>query len=82
MKISRSQPLSRLRRCCAGISAFGHEIELGFASVSCATFDLAGEAVEGIPFSFDKLGDNVCGCPEAADLCKIVSPGIAPPEAH
>lgn len=66
----------------AGISAFGHGIEVGFASVSCATFDLAGEAIAGVPFSFDKLGDNVCGCPDAAELCQVASPGLAPPDMH
>jgi hypothetical protein len=63
----------------AGVAAFGAPVDIGFSSVSCAEFDLAGEEQAGLPFSFDKLGDNICGCPDATELCQVESPGLAPP---
>jgi hypothetical protein len=66
----------------AGVSAFGGEVAIGFSSVSCAAFGLAGEELEGIGHSYEKTGDNLCGCPEAADLCEVESPGIGAPEVH
>jgi len=66
----------------AGISTFGGKVDIGFSSISCAKFDLVGEQIESAPFSFNKTGDNVCGCPDTTELCKVDSPGIAPPELH
>jgi hypothetical protein len=64
----------------AGVVSFGAPIGIGFSSVSCTSFDLAGQGYLGLPFSFDKLGDNACGCPEAGELCQVQSPGLDPPE--
>lgn len=66
----------------AGISTFGGKVDIGFSSISCAKFDLVGEQIESAPFSFNKTGDNVCGCPDTTELCKVDSPGIAPPALH
>ncbi|MEZ4309594.1 MAG: hypothetical protein R3F14_16280 [Polyangiaceae bacterium] len=66
----------------AGISAFGRKVDLGWSAVSCAAFSLAGEAYEGVEFGYEKTGDNACGCPAADGLCKIDSPGLAPPPEH
>lgn len=63
----------------AGIAAFGSRIAMGHTASTCATFPLAGESYGGVPFSFEKTGDNACGCPQPADLCKVDSPGLAPP---
>jgi hypothetical protein len=63
----------------AGISAFGGQIDIGFSSVSCTTFDLVQESWDGLSSSFNKLGDNACGCPGATELCSAQSPGIGPP---
>ena len=66
----------------SGISAFGGAVSIGYSAVSCTKFDLVGEDVGTATFSFEKLGDNLCGCPDPADLCKVDSPGLAPPELH
>lgn len=63
----------------AGIAAFGSRIAMGNTASMCATFPLAGESYEGVPFSFEKTGDNACGCSAAAELCQVDSPGLAPP---
>lgn len=63
----------------AGIAAFGSTIDLGQSASLCATFALAGEELNGVPFQFNKTGDDACGCPAAVDLCKIESPGLTPP---
>lgn len=63
----------------AGIAAFGARVDMGLTAVSCAKFDLSGEVVDSLEFSYNKLGDNACGCPHATDLCRVQSPGLAPP---
>jgi hypothetical protein len=60
----------------AGVSAFGGQVDLGLSSVSCADFDLAGEEQAGMPFMYNKLADNVCGCPDPTALCEVQSPGL------
>jgi hypothetical protein len=63
----------------AGISAFGGHVDIGFASISCAQFDLVAEEVLGQKAAFERLAENTCGCPEATELCQVQSPGLAPP---
>jgi hypothetical protein len=65
----------------AGISNFGGTISLDTSAIRCAAFELEGESLNEQPFTFDDLGGNGCGCPEADGECKVVSAGLEPPEA-
>ncbi len=64
----------------AGLSSFGAGVTLGGSALHCNTIDLNGEVSYDLPFVFEDLGGNGCGCPEATGACKAISPGLAPPE--
>ncbi|MBI4701292.1 MAG: right-handed parallel beta-helix repeat-containing protein [Deltaproteobacteria bacterium] len=62
------------------LSNFGAKVTLGWNIFQCAVFDLEGEEYLGSAYSFNHLGGNVCGCPEATEECEMVSAEIEPPE--
>src|SRR5262249_51855213 len=64
----------------AGLSNFGSFVALRSTAIECTAFDIEGEEVQGVAFSFDNQGENVCGCPDAQDKCKVVSAGLDPPK--
>jgi hypothetical protein len=61
----------------AGVSVFGSDASLANNTISCAAFDLDGEA-DPLPYAFHDNMGNVCGCP-AVDMCKASSSQLAPP---
>ena len=65
----------------AGVSNFGSRVTLRGVTVRCAAFELEGEAVAGVDFAYEDRGANACGCPTADATCRVVSVGLAPPEA-
>jgi hypothetical protein len=64
----------------AGFANFSATTSLGGTRIGCASFALAGERHQGQDYSFEDRGDNLCGCPTASDVCKVVSAGLQPPE--
>jgi len=64
----------------AVLSSFGADVTIGSSRLRCGAFAMEGEDFGGRPFSFDDLGDVLCGCPEADDPCVAVSAGLPPPE--
>jgi hypothetical protein len=64
----------------AGLSNFGGTVVFSSTAIACSAFDIEGEEHLGVPFSFDNGGENVCGCPDAKDKCKVVSAGLEPPK--
>lgn len=65
----------------AGLGNFGAQVALYGNALSCNAVDLNGESVLGLSPSFDDLGSNGCGCPEATIVCAAKSSGLAPPDA-
>lgn len=69
----------------AGLSNFGGEAVIGSNHFDCNAFDLNGETKylgKSLPFSFENLGGNTCGCGSEQSHCKIVSSALeAPPPA-
>jgi hypothetical protein len=63
----------------AGIAAFGGAVSLAGTANFCAAFSLNGEQNFGQEFTFENLGGNGCGCPDAVGLCKAESAGLQPP---
>ncbi len=64
----------------AGVANFGSSMWLGGNKIKCAGYELEGEHIGGVSFSFLDLGGNGCGCPIAAGVCVAVSAGLEPPE--
>ncbi|MBK8256531.1 MAG: right-handed parallel beta-helix repeat-containing protein [Polyangiaceae bacterium] len=64
----------------AGVGVYGSNVEIGYSSVRCSGFDLVAERYGNIDYSIDKAGDNVCGCNNETELCRVQSPGIAAPQ--
>jgi hypothetical protein len=65
----------------AGLSSFGAFVSLEKSAVTCSAFQLGGESSLGVPFQFDDIGGNACGCPVASDACKVISAGLEPPSS-
>jgi hypothetical protein len=63
----------------AGLSNFGSTVAFSSTVLVCSAFDIEGEDDNGVPFTYDDQGGNLCGCPEANGKCKSVSAGLAPP---
>ena len=63
-----------------GLSNFGGAASLQGTLIRCAAFDLNGETYEDLEPAFEDLGDNLCGCPEATEECRLVSAGLNPPD--
>jgi uncharacterized protein DUF1565 len=65
----------------AGIASFGGTVTVADVELSCNGFDLEGEVYAGIPFTFDDVGGNQCGCPDPTGVCVARSVGLAPPDS-
>ena len=65
----------------AGVTNFGSLVSLAGTRVRCAAVDLDGELAGSNDFEFIDGGGNSCGCPAATGSCKVVSAGLAPPDA-
>jgi len=65
----------------AGLVSFGAHVALSDTALSCNAFQLNGEAAGSLPFTFENLGGNGCGCPEPTGACVAQSSGLAPPES-
>ena len=65
----------------AGLGSFGAHFTLSNTAIGCAAIPLVGEVLFDVPFTIDDRGGNLCGCPGAAVLCKVVSAGLVPPDA-
>jgi hypothetical protein len=65
----------------AGIATFGGMAALGSTRIECAAFSLTGQGYGGGDFAFEDRGDNLCGCPNADAMCKLVNAELAPPPA-
>jgi hypothetical protein len=65
----------------AGVSSFGGFVSFADSRILCAAFSLVGEPRAGSEAEVDNGGNNLCGCPNADSDCKLVSAGLAPPEA-
>jgi len=64
----------------AGISNFGASVSLGASDSVCNTIHLNGE-IFLTPYTFQNLGGNRCGCPEAIlDACAVQTSGLVPPD--
>lgn len=59
----------------AGVAGFSGAIALEHSEVSCNLLDL----VDGGGVQFEDRGDNSCGCPAGASVCKLQSDSIEPP---
>jgi hypothetical protein len=64
----------------AGLSIFGATATLASTQITCASFPLDGEALDGQPFSLTDQGNNACGCPNADEPCRLVSSSLQPPD--
>jgi len=62
------------------VSNFGSTIALGSNELRCGSFALNGETHLEVPYAFEDLGNNECGCPTADGVCKAVSSGLTPPK--
>ncbi len=65
----------------AGLGSFGAHFSLSNTAIGCAAIPLVGELLGDAQFTIDDGGGNLCSCPGAAVLCKIVSAGLVPPTA-
>jgi hypothetical protein len=63
----------------AGIANFGSNVSLEGSWITCAAFALTGQAYEGYDGVLDDRGDNLCGCPEPTEPCKLVTQELEPP---
>jgi len=66
----------------AALSVHGGHATIAGSSLSCQAFDLDFEKYGTLAAKLEDLGGNLCGCPEAKEVCKAVSAGLeAPPAA-
>jgi len=63
----------------AGMSNFGATTGVGDSFFDCNQLDLDGEPIDEIPFTFNDLGGNDCGCGDDRVECKVLSTNIEPP---
>jgi hypothetical protein len=64
----------------AGVSSFGGFVSIGLSRVTCASFDMEGEELNGRAFVFEDRGKNLCGCPTADRPCEAVSVALEAPQ--
>jgi hypothetical protein len=65
----------------AGLASFGGAVALERSHVVCAGFSLFGEDRAEFTFAFDDRGDNLCGCPQPNEACKLATTALEPPQA-
>lgn len=70
----------------AGMASFGASVSLSDTALECNVLQLNGERDYGllgeplsIPFMFDDLGGNRCGCGDLEEPCTVLSSGLVPP---
>jgi hypothetical protein len=63
----------------AAVAGFGSDIAVGESLMLCSQFSLVAEAIDDTQSSFTNLGDNVCGCDDNVELCKVSSGQLDPP---
>ncbi|MBW2455878.1 MAG: hypothetical protein JRI68_15285, partial [Deltaproteobacteria bacterium] len=65
----------------AGIGSFSAQVTVGSTQLSCNAFALAGQSpTPSSPFEFVDEGDNRCACNDQEEDCKVLTPGLAPPQ--
>lgn len=64
----------------AGVSAFASRVTLEDTVLACNAIQLDGETAFGGAYELVDLGGNRCGCEEDAEVCKVLSSGLSPPE--
>jgi hypothetical protein len=64
----------------AGFSSFAAPVSLAASTLDCNPIHLAGETYQGLAASFTDGGNNVCGCGDVVEACKVLSADLAPPE--
>lgn len=64
----------------AGVASFGATVALQGSALDCNLLDLASQDYGGRQSSFQNLGDNRCGCGDAAAECVAISADLQPPE--
>ncbi len=66
----------------AGVGNFSGHVSLANSKVACNAIDLACELLEeNLAWQFEDLGGNDCSCGDETTPCKVLTNGIAPPEA-
>ena len=65
----------------AGVSAFAATVSVRGTTLECNQFDLDGEPLMDLSFSFADGGGNRCGCEAETWECKAVTSALAPPTA-
>jgi len=63
----------------ASVAVFGAHAAVGGSAFTCQAFDFDRESYEGTPATFEDLGGDLCGCPQATEPCKAVSTGLEAP---
>jgi hypothetical protein len=49
-------------------------------TIDCNPIDLNGEVFQGLGFSFEDQGGNVCGCGSDQRVCTALSTQLEPPQ--
>ncbi len=62
-----------------GVSVFGGTAHFFANGIFCSHFDLFGAEYNGVPFTLDDQGDNVCGCGGVYEICAAKGEGSQPP---
>lgn len=63
----------------AAVGSFGATVRLQTCALDCAAIYLNGETSGGLPFAFEDMGGNACGCDGVEETCRVASSNIAPP---
>jgi hypothetical protein len=63
----------------AAVAAWGAQATVGGSVLQCQAFDLDSASYHGTASTFEDLGGNLCGCPEASVPCKALSAQLQPP---
>lgn len=64
----------------AAIANFAASITVGSMQLECNPIDLDGERFQQADYSFDDLGNNVCGCGGTPSDCQVISSDLVPPD--
>lgn len=70
---------ARVEDCArAGVVNISSQVGLGDSTLRCNAVDLDGEEHLGLPFHFDELGANTCGC-DAPSACTVQTANLEVP---
>jgi hypothetical protein len=64
-----------------GVVSFGGFANVATSSFQCNGLQLVVDSYEGALGEVLDLGDNVCGCGDQTEPCKVTSTSLEPPEA-